>query len=111
MLDVLSNDTSLNSLRWIYRSAKIVWTKLSEQKQIWVYSSSPPPPPTLKRGRNNWDVVFKTDEQKPWQKQLIWHICVKSCELYVIIIISSVITCLATRQSVTENTKKNAKQF
>ena len=44
-LDKLSNDTSLNSLRWIYRSAKIDWTK----KSIWVYSSSPP----LKRGRNN----------------------------------------------------------
>ena len=26
-LDKLSNDTSLNSLRWIYRSAKIDWTK------------------------------------------------------------------------------------
>ena len=36
-LDELSNDTSLNSLRSIYRSAKIVWTK----KPIWVYSSSP----------------------------------------------------------------------
>ena len=43
-LDKLSNDTSLNSLRWIYRSAKIDWTK----KNSWVYSSSP-----LKRGRNN----------------------------------------------------------
>ena len=37
-LDKFSNDTSLNSLRWIYRSAKIDWTK----KPIWVYSSSPP---------------------------------------------------------------------
>ena len=36
-LDKLSNDTSLKSLRWIYRSAKIDWTK------IWVYSSPPPP--------------------------------------------------------------------
>ena len=26
-LDKLSNDTSLKSLRWIYRSAKIDWTK------------------------------------------------------------------------------------
>ena len=43
-LDKLSNDTSLNSLRWIYRSAKIDWTK---KNPIWVYSSSP-----LKRGRN-----------------------------------------------------------
>ena len=33
---VLSNDTTHNSLRWIYRSAKIDWTK----KTIWVYSSS-----------------------------------------------------------------------
>ena len=51
-LDKLSNDTSLNSLRWIYRSVKIDWTK----KPIWVYSSPPP----LKRGRNNelcWAVV------------------------------------------------------
>ena len=35
---VLSNDTTQNSLRWIYRSAKIDWTK----KPIWVYSSSLP---------------------------------------------------------------------
>ena len=26
-LDKLSNDTSVNSLRWLYRSDKIVWTK------------------------------------------------------------------------------------
>ena len=29
-LDKLSNDTSLNSLRWIYRSAKIDWTKKTQ---------------------------------------------------------------------------------
>ena len=38
-LDKLSNDTSLNSLRLIYRSAKIDWTK----KPGWVYNSPPPP--------------------------------------------------------------------
>ena len=37
-LDELSNDTSLNSLRWIYRAAKIHGTK---KKPIWVYSSPP----------------------------------------------------------------------
>ena len=47
MLEKVSNDTSLNSLRWIYRSAEIDWTK---KKPSWVYSSSPPPP--LKRGGN-----------------------------------------------------------
>ena len=36
-LDELFNDTTHISLRWIYRSAKIVWIK----KPIWVYSSSP----------------------------------------------------------------------
>ena len=35
---VLSNDTTHNSLRWTYRSAKIDWTK----KPNWVYSSSLP---------------------------------------------------------------------
>ena len=30
MLDKLSNDTSLNSLRWIYRSAKSDWTKKTQ---------------------------------------------------------------------------------
>ena len=29
-LDKLSNDASLNSLRWIYRSAKIDWTKKTQ---------------------------------------------------------------------------------
>ena len=29
-LDELSNGTSLNSLRWIYRSAKIDWTKKTQ---------------------------------------------------------------------------------
>ena len=43
-LDELFNDTTHISLRWIYRSAKIVWTK----KPIWVYNSSP-----HKWGRNN----------------------------------------------------------
>ena len=47
-LDKLSNDTSLNSLRWIYRSAKIDWTK-KRKKPSWVYSSSP-----LKRCQNNY---------------------------------------------------------
>ena len=32
-LDGLFNDTTHNSLRWIYRSVKIVWTK----KTCWVY--------------------------------------------------------------------------
>ena len=36
-LDELCNDTTPISLRWIYQSAKIYWTK----KPIWVYSSSP----------------------------------------------------------------------
>ena len=36
-LDELFNDTIHISLRWIYRPAKIDWTK----KPIWVYSSSP----------------------------------------------------------------------
>ena len=36
-LEELFNDTTHISLRWIYRSAKIDWTK----KPIWVYSSSP----------------------------------------------------------------------
>ena len=33
-LDKLSNDTSLNSLRWIYRSAKIDWTKKNPVEYI-----------------------------------------------------------------------------
>ena len=37
MLDGLFKDTTHNSVRWIYRSVKIVWTK----KTNWVYSSSP----------------------------------------------------------------------
>ena len=37
-LDGLFNDTTHNSLRWIYRSAKIDWTK----KPSWVYSSCLP---------------------------------------------------------------------
>ena len=48
-LDKLSNDTSLNSLRWIYRSAKIDWTKKNPVEYI-----VPPPPPPLKRGRNKY---------------------------------------------------------
>ena len=43
-MDKLFNVTTHISRRWIYRSAKIVWTK----KPIWVYSSSP-----HKWGRNN----------------------------------------------------------
>ena len=35
-MHLLFNDTTHNSLRWIYRSAKIMWTK----KPSWVYSSS-----------------------------------------------------------------------
>ena len=48
-LDKLSNDTSLNSLRWIYRSAKIDWTKKNPVDYI--------VPPPLNRGRNNKIVI------------------------------------------------------
>ena len=40
-LDKLSNDTNLNSLRWIYRSAKIDWTKKNPVE----YIVPPPAPP------------------------------------------------------------------
>ena len=43
--DELSNDTSLNSLRWIYRSAKIHETKKNPFEYI--------VPPSSERGRNN----------------------------------------------------------
>ena len=69
-LNKLSNDTSLNSLRWIYRSAKIDWTK---KNPIWVYSSSPP----LKRGRNNDFVIYRWSEvfEESWaleEQRLLW---------------------------------------
>ena len=51
-MDELLIDVTHISLRWIYRSAKIVWTK----KTIWVYSSSP-----HKRGRNDkFEMIFNT---------------------------------------------------
>ena len=40
-LDKLSNDTSLISLRWIYRSAKIDWTKKKKNPVEYIV---PPPP-------------------------------------------------------------------
>ena len=66
-LEQLFNDTTHISLRWIYRSAKIYWTK----KPIWVYSSSP-----LKRGRNNkfsWKIKLseRFKFQNAWRKRLI----------------------------------------
>ena len=51
-LDKLSNDTSLNSLRWIHRSAKIDWTKQNPFEYV-------VPTPPLKRGRNNKPSSFE----------------------------------------------------
>ena len=62
-LDKLSNDTSLNSLRWIYRSAKIDWTK---KKPSWVYSSSPPP----QEGSEQKTVHTKCEKDQKWEKFL-----------------------------------------
>ena len=62
MLDEPSNDTSFNSLRWIYRSVKIVWTK----NPIWVYS----PPLPLKRGRNK-NVHLKIEHIRPLLLKLV----------------------------------------
>ena len=45
MLDELFDDTTHISLRWVYRAAKIIWTK----KPVWLYSSSP-----QKWGRNKY---------------------------------------------------------
>ena len=55
-LDRFSNDTTHNHLRWIYRSAKIVWTK----KHVWVYRSSP-----TVMGRNNKSTSLELDFFKP----------------------------------------------
>ena len=57
LLAGLSNDTTHNSLRLLYRSAKIDWTK----KPIWVYS----PPPSRGVG------TMKVDIQTLWNINII----------------------------------------
>ena len=53
-LDGLSNDTTHNSLRWLYRSAKIDWTK----KAIWAFEYIVPSPT---KGDRNYYVDIKYD--------------------------------------------------
>ena len=60
-LDGLSNDTSHNSLRLLYRSAKIVWTKKKRFDYI-------VPPPSRGVGTKNW-VNSHQSSQNLWPNQ------------------------------------------
>ena len=71
-LEKLSNDTSLNSLRWIYRSAKINWTKKNPVQYI--------VPPPLKRGRNNCYSSDKLRAEK-WSLNLYRNLFFKNIKM------------------------------